>query len=345
MEGEDKVVQERLSVLELANTLGNVSEACRQKKISRAQFYNYRRRFKNYGPEGLKNRPTIHESHPSTTPKAIANRIVELSYQHPAWGRLRLSKHLALMGISVSGPTIQKILRRHGVGTRNDRWLTLEERAQEARAQLSSEQVKWLEGQNPCFRERHRESSHPGELLCQGTFYIGHSQELGAVQMQAVVDVYGSYAFARVHTGAASDHAVLLLNNRVIPFYTERGLKPKAILTGDGREYNGKKMHPYPLYLNLVGIEHQKIRGKKTQIHGFFERFRRTVLDEFVPRAFPQNSNTPLKTVQTNLEGWLTHYNMERPHYGYRNMGQRPIEFIEHYFKQGTPQTGLSEIE
>ncbi|MHC1579017.1 MAG: IS481 family transposase, partial [Dehalococcoidia bacterium] len=39
MTAEEKLARQRLSVLELAQALGNVSEACRRRGISRTQFY------------------------------------------------------------------------------------------------------------------------------------------------------------------------------------------------------------------------------------------------------------------------------------------------------------------
>ena len=41
----EKLARQRLSVLELAQTLGSVSVACRQRGVSRTQFYEYKRRF------------------------------------------------------------------------------------------------------------------------------------------------------------------------------------------------------------------------------------------------------------------------------------------------------------
>ena len=36
-----------------------------------------------------------------------------------------------------------------------------------------------------------------------------------------------------------------------------------------------------------------------------------------------------IETPQADLDQWLHHYNFERPHRGYRNMGRRPIETLE----------------
>ena len=338
MRVEDKLTRYRLSVLELAEALGNVTKACKQKGISRSRFYEYKHRFQAYGLEGLRNLPSGHKSHPLTTPQSLVERIIELSQTHPSWGCYRISNYLSLLGLSVSGPTIQKILRRNGMGTRKDRWLTLEDKALGVDVPLTPEQIAWLGQQNPCFRERHNESSRPGELLCQDSFSLGGL--LGPVRLQVVVDTYGSYAFARLYTRKPSDHAVLLLNNRVLPFYKERGLKIAAILTGRNKEYCGKETHPYEFYLNLVGIKHSTPSGEGSSTNGFVDRFRRIVLSEFVPRAFQGEPYAATETLQAALNRWLVYYNTKRPHLVYRNLGRCPSEVIGQYLEeQGGEQT------
>ncbi len=47
-----KVARQKLSVLELAQALGNVSEACRQRGMTRTQFYEYKKRFQERGWKG-----------------------------------------------------------------------------------------------------------------------------------------------------------------------------------------------------------------------------------------------------------------------------------------------------
>ncbi len=80
---EKKVVKQRLSALQLAEALGNVSEACRRRGMSRSQFYEYKRRFQTHG---------------------VVEQILALSMEHPMWGCVRLSRQLMLKGVSVSTP-------------------------------------------------------------------------------------------------------------------------------------------------------------------------------------------------------------------------------------------------
>jgi transposase InsO family protein len=333
MKAEQKLAQGRLSVLELAEALGNVSEACRRRGISRTQFYEYKRRFQTHGIEGLKDLPPVHKSHPMATPEEVRQKIVRMSLSHPAYGCNRLSDQLRLEGVSVSAPTIQSILNKEGLGTRYERWLKLEEETLGKEIELSAEQVAFVEKQNPCFRERHIESSRPGELLNQDTFFVGHLKGVGKVYLHAVVDTYSSFAFGFLHISKQPEAAVAVLHNEALPFYAQRGLKVENILTDNGREFCGSEGHPYRIYLELNEIGHRTMKVRRPQTNGFVERFNRTVLDEFFRKAFREKLYESVEVLQRDLDEWLIYYNRERPHQGYRNMGRRPIERVGEYLQ------------
>jgi len=212
-----------------------------------------------------------------------------------------------------------------------DRWLKVEERHLETGMELTAEQVEKIEKYNPCFKERHVESSRPGELLCQDTMYVGTLKGVGKVYLHACVDTYGSYAFGFLHTGKKPECAAALLHNDVLPFYREHGLAVGAVLTDNGREFCGTENHPYELYLALNDIEHRRTKVKSPKTNGFIERFNKTVLDEFFRIAFRENFYESVDALQEDLDQWLIHYNTERPHRGYRNRGKRPLDTVLDY--------------
>ena len=329
-----KVAEHRLSVLELARELGNVAEACRRRGMDRTSFYEWKRRFQTHGFEGLKDLPPIHKSHPQTTPPETVEKIKALALEHPSWGCNRLEALLRLEGIGVSSVTIQKILNDAGLGTRYDRWLALEEQNAEKVIELTAEQTAFLEKMNPCFRERHVESSAPGELLSADTFFVGTLKGVGKVYLHAVVDTYGSYAFGFLHVSKQPEAAVAVLHNDVLPFYRKLGLPVKAVLTDNGREFCGTEKHPYELYLDLNDIEHRRTKVRSPKTNGFVERFNRTVLDEFFRIKMRETFYETVEALQADLDAWLVHYNTERPHLGYRNMGRRPIETVMSFVRQ-----------
>lgn len=345
MTAEEKLAHQRLSVLQLAEMLGNVTAACHQRDISRTQFYEYKRRFQTHGIEGLKDLPPIHKTHPFTTPPETVEKILSLSTEHPAWGCDRLSDHLMLQGVKVSSPTIQDILIKNGMGSRYERLLKLEERALEQAIELTPQQVAQIEKANPAFKERHVESSRPGELLSQDTFFVGTLKGVGKVYLHTVVDTYGSYAFGFLHTSKQPEAAVAVLHNDVLPFYQDQDIQVEKILTDNGREFCGTDNHPFEVYLQLNDIKHKRTKVRSPQTNGFVERFHRTVLDEFFRLAFRSKFYETVEALQTDLDVWMVYYNTERTHQGYRNRGRRPMDVIRDYLKQRQEQPPVSPAD
>jgi transposase InsO family protein len=335
-----KLAHRRLTVLELAERLGNVAEACRRGGIDRTSFYDWKRRFQLEGLDGLKDLPPIAKSHPMTTPPEVVARIAALALKHPAYGCNRLEALLALEGRRLSAITIQKILNDKGLGTRHERWLALERTNAERAIELSPEQAAFLEKLNPCFRERHVESSRPGELLSADTFMVGTLKGIGRVYLHAVVDTYGSYAFGFLHVSKQPEAAVAVLHNDVLPFYRKLDLPVQTVLTDNGREFCGTERHPYELYLALNDIAHRKTKVGSPRTNGFVERFNGTVLEEFFRPTMRSHLYESVEALQADLDAWLHHYNHERPHLGYRNQGRRPWETVELFVSQSPARQG-----
>ncbi len=324
----EKIARHRLSVLQLAENLGCVSEACRRSGMDRTSFYAWKKRFEEQGLEGLKDLPPIHHSHPFTTSQEDIAKILSAAEQYPGWGCTKISDYLKLEGCSVSSPVVQKILIRNGLASQFDRYLHLEEKHLKEGISLTEEQIRKIEKFNPCFAERHVESSRPGELLCQDTKLIGTLSGIGRVYLHALVDTYGSFGFGFLHTSKQPEAAVALLYNDVFPTYREWNIPIGSILTDNGREYCGTDAHPYELFLQLSDIEHRTTKVRSPKTNGFVERFNRTVKEEFIPVAFRKKIYTSISDLQDELDLWLTHYNYERPHRGYRNLGKRPFDTV-----------------
>lgn len=328
-----KVARQRMSVLQLAEALGNVSEACRRSGMDRTSFYEWKRRFQTHGIEGLKDLPPIHNTHPQTTPPEVEAKILQVSLKHPGYGCVKLSALLKLEGISVSSPTIQRILIKNNLGSKYHRLLRLEEEHLSEGFVLTPEQIRHIERANPCFKERHVESGRPGELLAADTFYVGTLKGVGRVYLHAVIDTFSSLAFGFLHTSKSPEPAVCVLHNDALPFYQDRGICVNAILTDNGTEFCGKETHSYELYLALNDIEHRRTKIRTPKTNGFAERFNRTILDEFFRIAFRENLYETVEALQEDMDKWLLHYNTERPHLGYRNMGKRPMDTINEFLK------------
>ena len=325
-------------VLALAQELGNVSEACRQTGISRTLFYEYKRRGQSTDTKQSQSLPAIRKVHPQTTPPAVAARIVSLSNAHPLWGCAKLSKILRDEGTHISAPTLQRILLKNKMGTRQERIIQLENRAIMEGVELSREQAAAIEGINPAFRERHAESSRPGELLFQDTITVGSFKGIGKIYMQVVVDSFASYGFVLLHPKKSPEYSMSVIRESVLPFFQPLGLNVDTITTNSRREYCGSKIHPYNLYLSFNNIEHKVIKKPKGYRNGFIEQFR-LVLQDFFRVALQQDLPVKLKDLQAQLDEWLLVYNTSRPSHGYRNMGEIPLDVINRYLARNPHQS------
>jgi hypothetical protein len=103
MTTEQKVARRKLSLLELAHDLGNVSKACRIVGYSRQQFYEIRRNFQIHGAAGLLDKLAgPRNPHPNRLAEEVEAAILAHALEHPCHGALRVANELALQGIQVS---------------------------------------------------------------------------------------------------------------------------------------------------------------------------------------------------------------------------------------------------
>jgi transposase InsO family protein len=334
----EKIAKNKYTLLELANKLGNVAAACRQMNYSRSQFYEIKRRFQLEGFQGLIDRPPI-PKHPRRKSNPVLNKILELSRQHPAWGQRRIAAQARLEGIAICPATVHNHWKKQGLTTRYHRWLWVEKHHAKHGIILTEVQIKELERLNPCVKERHVESPCPGYLLSQDTFYVGHFKGIGRVYLQAVIDTFCSLGFAKLYTSKQALTAADILNDRVLPFYQEQQIKVQHILTDNGTEYCGRwREHYYQLLLALHDIKHRRTKTACPRTNGFVERFNRTVLDEFFRGILRRKFYHQLPVLQTDLDDWMTYYNTQRPHLGYRNNGRTPMMSFNLYKEQHSKQ-------
>jgi transposase InsO family protein len=195
---------------------------------------------------------------------------------------------------------------------------------------LAEEQVRLLERHSVDFRCRHVETTRPGELLNQDTFYWGTLKGVGKVYVQVVVDVFCSFAFAKVYTSKMPVTACDLLYQRVLPFYEALGAAIGAILTDNGREFCGREdQHPYELLLAMEGVEHRTTRVHSPRTNGFVERMNRTLLDECFRVAGRTTWYLEPTEIQRDLDAFLAYYNLQRSHQGYRLGGRTPAQALQ----------------
>lgn len=331
MKSETKLIKNKLGLLNLAEHLGNVSKACKIMGYSRDSFYRLKELYNVGGEIALKE---ISRSKPipkNRVEPLIESAAVQMAFDQPAFGQVRVSNELRKKGIFISPTGVRCVWQRNDLETFSKRLKALESRIAQDGIILTDAQIAAMERK---LEKRESlgeiETEHPGYLGSQDTYYVGNIKGVGRIYQQTFIDTYTRVAFAKLYTSKYALTAADTLNDKVLPFFEENAIPLLRILTDHGSEYKGNPDHEYQLYLALENIEHTKTKVRSPQTNGICERLHRTMQEEFYAIAFRKKLYENLELLQQDLDEWMHYYNNERPHSGRYCFGKTPMQtFIE----------------
>jgi hypothetical protein len=331
MTQQQYIINRKMNIVELGEKLGNISEACRNLGVSRQHYYDIRTAIQEEGLEGL-----LEKSR--RTPR-IANRlspeiekiVLDYSLEFPTHGQHRVSNELKAKGVMLSDGGVRGVWLRHNLLRKSERLKRLEKFARENSLVLTESQVSALENAKS-EKEAHGEieTFHPGFLLGQDTYYVGYVKGVGKIYQQTGIDTYSNLGFAKVYQDKTAITAADFLNDKVLPFFDEQGVRLLRTLTDRGTEYSGAEArHPYQLFLYLNDIEHSRTKARHPQTNGCTERLNQIIQEEFYSVAFRKNLYTSLEQIQADLDAFMHGYNTRRTNQGKRCQGRTPMQTWE----------------
>ena len=260
----EKVISHKVGLLNLAEQLQNVSQACKVMGFSRDTFYRYKDAVEEGGVDALLEKSRRKPNLRNRVDPAVEEAVLKHALDEPAHGQTRASNELRRLGISISPTGVRGIWLRHDLACFKDRLRALEKHVADTGEVLTESQIQALERKKQ-EKEAHGEieTEHPGYLGSQDTFYVGTLKGVGRVYQQTYVDTYCKVAHAKLYTSKTPITAADLLNERVLPYYEEHELPVLRILTDRGTEYCGKpEHHDYQLYLAPVSYTHLTLPTK-----------------------------------------------------------------------------------
>jgi transposase len=109
--------QQRRLLFETWETTGDVEVACKQAHVCQGTFYYWKPRFEAGGYAALEKPESHAAKSPHQTSERIAQQVVAMRQEHPAWGKERIADELAKANNwqrVISPNTVRRILMGAG---------------------------------------------------------------------------------------------------------------------------------------------------------------------------------------------------------------------------------------
>ena len=219
-----KIIRNKVGLLNLAEELGNVSKACKVMGLSRDTFYRYKSAVDEGGVSVLIEKSRRQPNLKNKADEALNKLCLTLPLSFLLMANYKPVTSYARKVFLFLQVGVRCIWLRNNLGSTRLRLKELERRSANENFILTDSQVAALEKKkDDDLACGEIETAHPGYLGSQDTFYVGTLKGVGCVYHQTFVDTYSKVAHCKLYTNKTPITAADLLNDRVLPFMEEHG--------------------------------------------------------------------------------------------------------------------------
>jgi len=310
------IYQRRVHVIERAAVIG-VAEACRQAGVSRTTYYRWCDRAERYGLSALMPKERRRPHVCTQTPPHEEEVILAEAVSRPTLGARQLLEHLEERKVHRSSSGVQKILRRHNLGTRRLRVAAL---AALTAAESGLLAPRALEPYGFCLH-----APRAGDLVGLDCFYVGKLKGIGPVWQLTAVDTKTRWAFCRLVVGHVSSKVAAMFLRQLAQETWKVGITLTGVLTDNGPEF----AKDFRIAVAELELLHHRTPPRSPDFNAIVERFHGTVLQECYRPAFHRRRFDRMADLDRALQDFIGRYNTRRRNHGAYMKGRTPAQMLE----------------
>lgn len=309
------IYQRRVAAITHAAQIGNIAEAARIFGIARQTLSGWITTAQQHGLSALWPKSRRWPTQPNAMAPWEIEVILAEAIARPTLGAARLLEHLAERDVHRSRTGVQKILNRHGLGTRTERVAALAALTTATTGQVTRD----TDPGGFCLW-----AASAGDLVGMDAFYVGKLKGIGPVWQLTAADTRSRWTIAELFIGRPNSQVAATFLDIVVQRLATLGVDLSGVIVDGGPEWKGD----FRVRAATLGIEVHQTPPRSPNHNGICERVQGTLLQEFYRPTFHRGVVADVPLLNRQLQDFLERFNTRRRNHGNWMNGRTPHQVL-----------------